>query len=112
MASVWMDKKPVTLLPTIAHADITHTAKRRVRDRSRISVQCPDAVVLYNWYMVSADKGGQYQQYYRTKTKSVKCFKYLFVIDASINNSFFIIIFTHHYVHHTPEAEDILTNAR
>ena len=65
MASVWMDKKPVTMLSTLAQADATHTAQRRQRDGLRVSVQCPDAVVLYNQYMAGVDKGDQYRQYYR-----------------------------------------------
>ena len=69
MASVWMDKKPVTMLSTLAQADATHTAQRRQRDGLRVSVQCPDAVVLYNQYMAGVDKGDQYRQYYRVRTK-------------------------------------------
>ena len=67
MASVWMDKKPVTMLSTLAQADATHTAQRRQRDGLRVSVQCPDAVVLYNQYMAGVDKGDQYRQYYRVE---------------------------------------------
>ena len=29
VASVWMDKKPVTMLSTLAQADVTHTVQRR-----------------------------------------------------------------------------------
>ena len=42
MASVWMDKKP---LSTLAQADATHTAQK---NSSRVSVQCTDMVVSYN----------------------------------------------------------------
>ena len=70
VASVWMDKKAVTVLSTLAQADVTHTAQRRVTDGSRISVQCPDTVVLYNRYMAGVDKGDQYRQYYCVRTKS------------------------------------------
>ena len=45
MASFWMDKKPVTMLSTLAQADVTHTEQR---NGTKSSVQCPDAVVLYN----------------------------------------------------------------
>ena len=96
VASAWMDKKPVTVLSTLAQADVTHTAQRRVRDGSRVSVQCPDAVVLYNRYMAGVDKGDQYRQYYRIRTKCVKYYKYLFwfAIDASITNSFILSLFS------------------
>ena len=96
VASVWMDKKPVTVLSTLAQADVTHTAQRRVRDGSRVSVQCPDAVVLYNRYMAGVDKGDQYRRYYRIRTKCLKYYKYLFMfcVDASITNSFILSTFT------------------
>ena len=88
-------KKPVTVLSTLAQADITHTAQRRVRDGSRISVQCPDMVVLYNRYMAGMDKGDQYRQYYHVRTKSRKVYKYLFCfsLDVSITNSFILSSF-------------------
>ena len=59
VASVWMDKKQVTMLSTLSQADATHTAQRRQRDGSRESVQCTDAVILYNKYMSGVDKGDQ-----------------------------------------------------
>ena len=68
VASAWMDKKPVHLLSTLAQADVTHTAQRKQKDGSRISVQCPDAVVLYNQYMAGVDKGDQLRQYYRVSS--------------------------------------------
>ena len=42
MASVWMDKKP---LSTLARTDATHTAQK---NSSRVPVQCTDVVVSYN----------------------------------------------------------------
>ena len=61
VASVWMDKKPVNMLSTLAQADVTHTIQKRQRDGTRAPTQCPDAVVLYNRYMAGVDKGDQYQ---------------------------------------------------
>ena len=96
VASAWMDKKSVTVLCTLAQADVTHTAQRRVKDGSRVSVQCPDAVVLYNRYMAGVDKGDQYRRYYRIRTKCLKYYKYLFMfsVDVSITNSFILSSFT------------------
>ena len=51
VASVWMDKKPVAMLSTLAQPDTTHIARRKQRDGSRLHVQCSDSVVLYNKYM-------------------------------------------------------------
>ena len=96
VASVWMDKKPVTMLSTLAQADATHTAQRRQRDWLRVSVQCPDAVVLYNQYMAGVDKGDQYRQYYRVRTKCNKNYKYIFwfLFDVAITNSYILSTFT------------------
>ena len=68
VASVWMDKKPVTMLSTLAPADVTHTAQRRQRDGTCSSVQCTDVVVLYNQYMAGVDKGDQLRQNYHVRT--------------------------------------------
>ena len=80
VASVWMDKKPVNMLSTLAQADVTRTAQRKQKDGSRISVQCTDAVVLYNKYMAGVDKGDQMRQYYRVRTKCTKNYKYTYLM--------------------------------
>ena len=96
VATAWMDKKPVTMLSTLAQADATHTVQRRQRDGNRASVQCPDAVVLYNRYMAGVDKGDQYRQYYHVRTKCVKNYKYIFwfLFDIAITNSYILSTFT------------------
>ena len=95
MASVWLDKKPVHLLSTLAQADVTHTPQRKQKDGSRLSVQCPDAVVLYNQYMAGVDKGDQLRQYYRIRTKCRKNYKYIFrfLFDVAITNSYILSLF-------------------
>ena len=92
VASLWMDKKQVTTLSTLAQADATHTVQRRQRDGQRTSVQCTDAVVLYNRYMGGVDKGDQLHQYYRIRTKCMKNYKYLFCfgIDVAITNGYIL----------------------
>ena len=70
VGSVWMDKTSVNMLSTLAQADVTHTAQRKQKDGSRVSVQYNDTVILYNKYMAGVDKGDQMWQYYpvvRTK---------------------------------------------
>ena len=73
VASVWMDKKPVTMPSTLAQADATHTALRKEKDGTRAPAQCTDAVVLYNQYMAGVDKGDQLRQYYRVRTRCTYC---------------------------------------
>ena len=96
VASVWMDKKPVTMLSTLAQADVTHTAQRRQRDGTKLSVQCTDAVVLHNRYMAGVDKGDQLRQYYRVRIKCCKNYKYIFwfLFDVAITNSYILSLFT------------------
>ena len=64
VASVWMDKKAVTMLSTLAQPDLEHIAYRKQKDGTRLSVQCSDSVVLYNKYMGGVDRGDQLRQYY------------------------------------------------
>ena len=96
VASVWMDKKPVNMLSTLAQADVTRTAQRKQKDGSRISVQCTDAVVLYNKYMAGVDKGDQMRQYYRVRTKCTKNYKYIFwfLFDVAVTNAYILSLFT------------------
>ena len=56
MVSVWMDKKPVSMLSTLVQADITHTAQRKQKDGSQVPMQCTGTVVLYNKFMPGVDK--------------------------------------------------------
>ena len=72
VASVWMDKKPVTMLSTLAQPNIERTAYRKQKDGTRLSVQCSDSVVLYNKYMGGVDRGDQMRQYYRVRSKCLK----------------------------------------
>ena len=50
VASVWMDKKPVMMLSTLAQPDVDRSAKRKQKDGTRETVTCSDSVVLYNKY--------------------------------------------------------------
>ena len=95
VASVWMDKKPVTMLSTLSQADVTHTAQRKQRDGSRLTVQCTDAVVLYNKNMGGVDLGDQLRQYYRVRTRCTKYYKYIFwfLFDVAITNSYILSLF-------------------
>ena len=78
------------------HRQTSHTLHRDGLGMGQGSLQCPDAVVLYNQYMAGVDKGDQCRQYYRIRIKCVKYYKYLFwfAIDASITNSFILSLFS------------------
>ena len=66
-----MGKKPVNMLFTLAQADVTRTAQSK-QDGSRVSVQCTDAVILYNKYMAGVDREDKLRQYYHVRTKCTK----------------------------------------
>ena len=85
MASVWQDNKPVTMLSTLAQADVTHIAQRKM---SRASVQCTDAVVLYNQYIFGVNKGDQLRQYYRVRMRTT-----WFLFDVSITNRYILSLY-------------------
>ena len=74
---------------------MSHTAQRKQKDGSRLSVQCPDTVVLYNQSMAGVDKGDQLRQYYRVRTKCRKNYKYIFwfLFDVAITNSYILSLF-------------------
>ena len=92
VATVWMDKKPVTMLSTLAQPHITHAARRKQKDGTHLSVVYPDSVVLYNRYMGGVDTGDQLRQYYRVRSKCIKNYKYIydFLFDVSITNAFIL----------------------
>ena len=95
VASVWMDNKAVTMLSTVAQADVTHIAHRKQKDGTRAPVQCTDAVMLYNKYMSGVDKGDQLRQYYRVRMRCYKNYKYIFwfLFDVAITNSYTLSLF-------------------
>lgn len=76
VATVWKDKKPVTMLSTLSHPTNTVTFQRRKKDGTRIEVTCPSAVKLYNLNMSGVDKGDQMRGYYRARCKSKKNYNY------------------------------------
>ena len=89
------DNKPVTMLSTVAQADVTHIAHRKQKDGTRAPVQCTDAVMLYNKYMSGVDKGNQLRQYYRVRMRCYKNYKYIFwfLFDVAITNSYILSLF-------------------
>ena len=90
--SIWQDNKAVTVLSTNAQSTTTVMVKRRQKDGTRVDVQCPESVALYNKYMGGVDKGDQLHQYYSIRTKSKKMYKYIFwfLFDVTITNAFIL----------------------
>ena len=91
-ASVWMDRKAVTVMSTSTQPQASATVQRRQRDGSRIPVTCPESMLQYNAYMGGVDRGDQVRGYYSCRTKSRKFYKYIFyfLLDVAITNAFIL----------------------
>ena len=91
-ASVWQDRKAVTVMSTTTQPQASGTVLRRQRDGSRIPVPCPESVVQYNTYMGGVDRGDQLRGYYSCRTKSRKFYKYIFyfLFDVAVTNSYIL----------------------
>ena len=55
VATVWRDKRDVTMLSTLTQPDSILTVKRRQPDGTTKEVQCPEVVVTYNECMSGVD---------------------------------------------------------
>ena len=57
------DKKDVKMLSTMCDPCTTQTVERKQKDASKITIPCPEAVVVYNKYMGGVDQGDQLRHY-------------------------------------------------
>lgn len=87
--SLWQDNRPVVVASTNCNpAESTHE-QRRQKDGSRLSVQCPSSISLYNTYI---DHNDQLRGYYSLRTKGKKCYKYIwwFLFDVAVTNMYIL----------------------
>ena len=63
VATVWKDKKDAKMLSTMCDPCTTQTVERKQKDASKITIPCPEAVVVYNKYMGGVDQGDQFRHY-------------------------------------------------
>lgn len=79
-------------MSTTSQPSATGAVLRRQKDGTRISVPCPEAIIIYNRYMGGVDRGDQVRGYYNCKVKSRKFYKYIFyfLFDVSITNAFIL----------------------
>ena len=87
--SVWQDNKPVTIAATNSDPTTEECVNRRKRDGSRVTVKCPQSVVLYNKFMGGVDYNDQLRGYYHVRLKCRKSYKYIFwfLFDVAISNA-------------------------
>ena len=96
-ASAWMDNKVVSVLSTNTQPSAKGSVVRKQKDGTRISVPCPEAIIVYNSHMGGVDRGDQLRGYYNCRTRSRKFYKYIFyfLFDVSITNAF--ILYKHYH---------------
>ena len=92
VALLWRDNRVVTLLSTNAQPQQQAVVQRREHDGSRIDVRCPAAMELYNRFMGGVDKNDQLWQYYHVRTKSWKCYHYIFwfLFEVAFTNAYIL----------------------
>ena len=92
VVTLWQDTKPFFCSSTNAHPNKTVPVTRKKKDRTQISLPCPQSVVLYNEHMGGVDRNDQLQGYYQVRIKCQKYYKYIFwcLFDVAITNMFLL----------------------
>ena len=87
VATVWNDKRKVSILSTNAPAAIT-TAERRIRG-GKHTINIPASVLDYNSHMFGVDLADQLRSYYAVGRSGVKWWRYVFwfIVQISLVNS-------------------------
>jgi len=101
-ALVWQDKRQVNVLSTLHNPDDVASVRRKEKNGSQTTLNCPTAITTYNQYMGGVDRGDQLRHYYQLRLKSTKNYKYLFwfIVDVAITNAYIL----HHYTVLTPSS--------
>ena len=90
-ATVWMDKKPVTVMSSSTQPGGVGEVLRMQKDGTRAVMPCPASIVTYKQYMSGVDTGDQLRGYYSCRTKSRKFYRYVFFLfDVAITNAFIL----------------------
>ena len=98
-AVVWQDKRQVNMISMMTDANSTSTVRRKEKDGTHTTLQCPNAIIIYNKNTGGVDHGDQLRRYYTLRLKCMKNYKYIFwfLVDVSITNAF--ISYTQYCVH-------------
>ena len=92
MATAWKDNIVVNIVNTLADPTELTKVKRRQKDGTRIDVNCPLCIALYNEYMGGVDYNDHLRGSYHVRWKCMKNYKYIFcfLLDVSITNAFIL----------------------
>lgn len=87
----WQDTKEVLLMSN-CHRNVIQTADRRLKDGTKKTFDCPEAIVFYNKMMGGVDKADQYSTVYDIDRKTNKWWKRVFhrLLQMSVSNSWII----------------------
>ena len=81
--------------------------KRKEKNGTHTTLNCPTAIVTYNRHMAGVDHGDQLRWYYQLRLKCMKYYKYIFwfIVDVSITNAY--ILHSRFCVPADPTAENL-----
>ena len=80
----------MNILSTLTTPNETASIQRKEKDGTQTTLDCPTAITTYNRYMAGVDKGDQLRQYYRLRMKFMKNYKYIFLLDVAITDSYIL----------------------
>ena len=88
--TIWQDTKPICCASTNANPNDKVSTTRKLKNGSKITIPCPNAISQYNKFMGGVDRNDQLRGYYNVRLKSRKFYKYLFwfVFDVALTNMF------------------------
>ena len=84
-ACVWMDRKKVIVMFTNTQPTARASVLRQQKDGTRMSVACPESVILYNQSMGGVDRGDQLLGYHCCRVKEILQICILFHVRCSYN---------------------------
>ena len=89
VATAWKDNRVVNVANTLADPTQLATVKRRQKDGTRINVDCPLCIALYNEYIGGVDYNDHLRGSYHVRWKCMKNYKYVFcfLLDVSTTNA-------------------------
>ena len=78
LVTLWQDTKTVPLLSTNCQPHSETPVSRWQKNGVRVDFPCPESIRLYNQFMSGVNENDQLRGYYAVRTKSTKCYKYIF----------------------------------
>lgn len=88
----WKDNRCIQFLSNYHDPDHISTCSRKTKDRSKIIIQCPQAVKDYNQHMGYIDHADMLKSCYQINRKSRKWWHRIFFhfVDVAVCNSFIL----------------------